>query len=65
MGHAVDVACFTLKQKITLCRLVLLIVLLQKVCIQTVPVIALRLLSQNGKRIILVKGLLCLFFLDY
>lgn len=62
MGHAVDVACFTLKQEIPLCRLVSLIVVLQEACILTGSVIALTVLSQSGERIRLVQALLRLFF---
>lgn len=62
MGQTVDVACFALKQEILLCKLVLLIVLLQEACILTGSVIASTVLSQSGKRIILVQGLLWLLF---
>lgn len=65
MGHAVDITCFTLKQEIPLCSLVSLIVPLQEACLLTGSVIALRVLSQSGKKTILVQGLLWLFFLDY
>lgn len=63
MGHAVEVACFSWKQEITLCNFVVLIALLQNAGILTGLVIALTVLFQSGKRIILVQGLLWLFFL--
>lgn len=62
MGLAVDVACLTLKQEIPLCMLVLMIVLLQEICTITGSVIALNILTQRGKRIILVQGPLWLIF---
>lgn len=50
-GHAVDVACFTWKQEIKLCSLVLLIALLQNDGILTGLVIALTVLFQSRKRL--------------
>lgn len=58
-----DVVCFTWIQKITPCSLVLLIALLKNAGILTGLVIALTVLFQSRKKIILVQRLLWLFFL--
>lgn len=60
MERRVDVECFTWKQEITFCSLVLLIALLQNAGILTGLVISLTVLFKSRKRIMLVQGLLSL-----